>query len=71
MIRLLRLDETVFYLSFMQIETVESLPDTTLTLTNNRKLVVRNTLDDVIEQIETKYETFGIVVKSRPKEEAE
>lgn len=55
----------------MQIETVESLPDTTLTLTNNRKLVVRNTLDDVIEQIETKYETFGIVVKSKPKEETE
>ncbi len=33
------------------IETIESLPDTTITMTNGRKFIATQTVDEVIEEI--------------------
>jgi flagellar protein FlbD len=51
MIRLFRLNGVMIVLNADLIETVESTPDTVITLTNGRKYVVTNPLEDVLDQI--------------------
>ncbi|MFC0612875.1 flagellar FlbD family protein [Scopulibacillus daqui] len=47
MIKLTRLNGRTFILNVLLIEQIESLPDTTITLTNGKKIVVKDSLDDV------------------------
>ncbi|HID09599.1 TPA: flagellar protein [Candidatus Micrarchaeota archaeon] len=50
-----------FVLNAEHIEMVESLPDTTITLTNGRKYIVRESADEVIKLvIEYKRRIFGL-----------
>ena len=51
MIRLFRLNGALIVLNADLIETVESTPDTVITLSTGKKYVVTNTLEDVIDQI--------------------
>lgn len=50
MIRLSRLDGKEFVLNALLVETVEAVPDTLITLTNGRKYVVRESVDEVVER---------------------
>jgi flagellar protein FlbD len=50
MIKLTRLNGSEFVINSEHIETVEATPDTVISLTNERKWVVRETLDEVIER---------------------
>ncbi len=51
------------------IETVESTPDTVITLTNGKKMVVEDTTDEIIRKvIKYKQETLTIDIKRRKSE---
>ena len=51
MITLKRLNDDEFVLNAVLIEQVQSLPDTTISLINGKKIVVKNKADDVIQKI--------------------
>jgi flagellar protein FlbD len=51
MIRLTKLNGTKFVLNCELIESVESTPDTVLTTTNGKKLVVLETVEEVIDKV--------------------
>ena len=51
MISVTRLNNTRFMLNSDLIEFIESAPDTVLTLTNDRKLTVQETAEEVIEKV--------------------
>ncbi|HLS66491.1 MAG TPA: flagellar FlbD family protein [Pseudogracilibacillus sp.] len=61
MIELERLNGTTFMLNAFMIEQVESLPDTTITLTSGKKIVVKSDMDDVIEKVTAYYQSIGLV----------
>jgi flagellar protein FlbD len=46
-----RLDGSSFFLNSELIETIEATPDTVLTLTSQKKLIVRESPQQVIEQL--------------------
>ena len=50
MIKLSRLNGEVLVINNDLIETIEETPDTVLTLTTGKKIVVRETVDEVIEK---------------------
>ena len=52
MISLTRLNGITFWLNAELIETVEATPDVVVTLTNGRKYVVRETIEEVVTVIE-------------------
>jgi len=51
MIKVTRLDESVFYVNPHQIESLEETPDTVITLVTGKKLVVKNKIQDVLNSI--------------------
>ena len=51
MIKLTRLNGTEYWLNPHQIETIESKPDTTLTLLSGKKLVVKETPEQIFGSI--------------------
>lgn len=51
MIEVSRLNGSNFYLNPNLIETMEQTPDTVLTLTTDKKLIVRDTVSDIINKI--------------------
>ena len=51
MIRLTRLNHQEFVLNSDLIETIESNPDTVLTLSNNQKLVVLESADQIMDLV--------------------
>lgn len=51
MVELSRLNGQKFVLNADFIETVEETPDTVVTLTNGKKLMVKDRLDDVIQRV--------------------
>ena len=51
MIALTRLDDSTFYVNPHQIEYVECLPDTTMTMLSGKRLVVREAYDVLLERI--------------------
>lgn len=60
MIQLRRLNDELFTLNALLIEQVEALPDTTITLTNGKKLVVKNPEHEVIQLLTTFYQKIGL-----------
>jgi len=52
MILLHRLNNTPFFLNYRHIETIESLPDTVITLVNERKYIVKESPETIEELIE-------------------
>ncbi|MBN2160578.1 MAG: flagellar FlbD family protein [Spirochaetes bacterium] len=51
MIQLHRLNKTEFTLNDHHIETIEETPDTVITLTNDRKYIVAESVEEIIEKI--------------------
>ncbi len=51
MIKVTRLNGKEFYVNCDLIEFIESTPDTVLTLTTGKKIIVNETIDEVIEKI--------------------
>ncbi|WP_216827980.1 flagellar FlbD family protein [Alkalihalobacterium elongatum] len=60
MIKLTRLNNSTFLLNALLIEQVEAFPDTTITLVNGKKIVVRESIDDVMLMINELYRTIGL-----------
>lgn len=51
MITLHKLNDEAFILNAYHIETIESKPDTLIILTNDRKYIVKETPDEIIQKI--------------------
>ncbi|AXI09090.1 flagellar protein FlbD [Oceanobacillus sp. 143] len=60
MIQLFRLNGEAFILNAILIEQIQALPDTTITLLNGKKLVVKNTEKEVIQLVTAYYQTIGL-----------
>ncbi|MEB1810095.1 MAG: flagellar FlbD family protein [Bacillaceae bacterium] len=60
MIELTRLNNSTFLLNAFLIEQVEAFPDTTITLVNGKKIVVRESINDVKLKTNELYRTIGI-----------
>jgi len=59
MIQVTRINNTRFFINAEWIETVESTPDTVITLTNGKKFVVTEKVNEVIDRvIEYKQKVF-------------
>lgn len=61
MIKVTRLNGKSYNINALYIEAVESNPDTTITLTNGKKFVVRESEQDVIKMIEKFYLSVQIL----------
>ena len=62
MIKLTRLNDTEIMVNAEQIKYVESTPDTIVTLMNNEKILVTDTVDEIIQKaIEFKRVSYPIV----------
>lgn len=61
MITLTRLNGKTFTLNAIYIEQVEAFPDTTITLTNGKKIVVRESVKDVAELVKQFYQQISIL----------
>lgn len=51
MIYLTKMNDHVFVLNHTLIEIIDSTPDTVITLTNGRKYVVKESVDEVIQRV--------------------
>lgn len=51
MIEVTRLNNKIFILNCELIESVESTPDTVITLTNGKKYVVAEKVEDIVEKV--------------------
>ncbi len=51
MIRLTKLNKSSFIINCEMIETLESTPDTVITLNNGKKYVVADSIDEVIDRV--------------------
>lgn len=60
MITLKRLNKETFTLNALLIEQVQSLPDTTITLINGKKLVVMDDENDVVRHVTDYYKKIGL-----------
>jgi len=65
MIELLRLNGESFILNAFLIEQIQSLPDTTITLTNGKKIVVQTEAQEVVHQITLYYQQIGLFGKEQ------
>ncbi|MBG9445457.1 flagellar FlbD family protein [Cytobacillus firmus] len=61
MIKVSRLNGKTFVLNALYIETVESFPDTTITLTNGKKYVVKESEDRVMQSILEFYQSVNLL----------
>lgn len=61
MIELEKLNGETFLLNALMIEQVQSHPDTTITLHNGKKLVVKTSEEEVYKKIISYYQQIGLV----------
>lgn len=69
MIELTKLNGQKFTLNAIYIEQVQAFPDTTITLTNGRKFVVRDSVQEVQEAVNDFYKEISII--GLPKEKGD
>lgn len=60
MIKLERLNGDAFYLNALLVEQIQSHPDTTITLTNGKKIVVKTEEKEVVNKITQYYKEIGL-----------
>ena len=60
MIDVLRLDGKIYWVNPHMIEAMETNPDVTLTMLSGRKIIVRNSPDEIIQKIIDYRKTLGI-----------
>ncbi len=51
MIKITRLNDTILVVNADMIEFLEATPDTILTLTDGRKLIAKESVDEVVEKV--------------------
>lgn len=61
MIQLTRLNGESFVLNAIHIEQIQSLPDTTITLMNGKKIVVKDPEKEVLSKIKKFYRSIGMI----------
>lgn len=61
MIELTRLNGDVFTLNAVMIEQIQSYPDTTITLINGKKIVVKNDEQEVTNRVMGFYQQAGLI----------
>ncbi|GEL75871.1 flagellar FlbD family protein [Tenuibacillus multivorans] len=61
MIYVTRLNNQQFVINALYIEKIESLPDTTITLTNGKKHFVKESVPEVIDLVNAFYQKIGLV----------
>lgn len=61
MIKLTKFNGETFTLNILLIEQIQSFPDTTITLTNGKKIVVRDTEADIAKRINALYQYIGLI----------
>jgi len=55
-------DEEEFYINPSLIETIEKKPDTMITLINNKKYIVADTVGELLEKIKDYYKITGLII---------
>ncbi|MFC4404573.1 flagellar FlbD family protein [Gracilibacillus xinjiangensis] len=65
MIKLTKLNNQKITLNAMFIERIESFPDTTITLVNQKKLFVKETEDEVSQLATQFYQSIGLIPLQR------
>lgn len=66
MIKVTRLNETELVVNADLIEFVEAIPDTIISLTTGKKIMVKETIDEVIEKVKNfKRGTQNIEIKDK------
>lgn len=60
MVNLTRLNGESFTLNAIMIEQIQSYPDTTITLINGKKIVVKNTEEEVAELVTSYYRKVSL-----------
>ena len=68
MVKLTRLNKTILIVNAELIEFIEATPDTIVTLTTGRKVVVRESVEELIEKVVAYKRSFmqqGPTVRSR------
>ncbi|CAH1197840.1 Swarming motility protein SwrD [Paenibacillus plantiphilus] len=71
MIAVTRLNGTSFHINALLIETIEEMPDTLITLTTGKKVIVLEKAADVIASVQQYLRSIGVyaaTVKSEPSE---
>ncbi len=74
LIKVTRLNGSTFYVNAILIESIEETPDTMLTLTTGKKLMVLEKAPDVVSLVKIYMRNIGtlhLAIKSRTAEEAE
>ncbi|MDQ0161742.1 flagellar FlbD family protein [Bacillus alveayuensis] len=71
MITLTKLNGKTFLLNVLLIEQIESLPDTTITLTNKKKFIVKESEQTVQKKIIDFYKKIGLIRMVSHMEETE
>ncbi|GFN31888.1 flagellar FlbD family protein [Paenibacillus xylaniclasticus] len=71
MIGLTRLNGTSFVINALLIETVEETPDTLITLTTGKKLLVLEKSSEVISLVQSYLQTIGVVAATTKSEQTE
>lgn len=71
MIKVSRLNGKPFIINAIYIETIESFPDTTITLTNGNKYIVKESEREVLERIHAFYQTVNLLGQQVRGEEIE
>ncbi|MDA7025857.1 flagellar FlbD family protein [Bacillus sp. CLL-7-23] len=71
MIKVTRLNGQPFTLNAIFIEQIECFPDTTITLSNGKKFVVKENEDAVVERIVAFYKKIQIISSDQRIEESE
>lgn len=69
MIKVTRLNGKTFILNAIYIETIESFPDTTITLTNGRKYVVKETEEETVRLVRAFYQSVNLIGQQPSEEE--
>ena len=71
MIKLRRLNDTEIVVNADKIKYVESTPDTIVTLMNNEKILVSNSVDELIQKvIEFRRISYPVILKEKEEETA-
>jgi len=71
MIQLTRLNGESFTLNALFIEQIQSFPDTTITLTSSKKIIVRESEIEVARKIREFYQSIGLISVKEKQEKHE
>lgn len=61
MIPVTKFNRSTVYVNATLVELVESTPDTMITLVNGKKLIVRETVEEVLTMVEGYYRRVGLI----------